>query len=162
MRATGRPQHSQLPINPEVFSRRPTCAGQLTYRLGDRRAATLPLPLLKTDPGSVVPDTEVLMPRGFLDLAFFGFWAIPLWPSVSEYVVFLRVCEETAPLPWPCFCPETEAWRSEVDCKSYSLSASEFGDSDISSLSWSSGSRAGLPVPCTGSPPTLDSFHHIV
>ncbi len=66
--------------------------------------------------------------RSFRDLVFFSLLAIPLWPSVSGTVVFLRVLEETALLPWPCSCQETEAWRPEVDCMSKPPAASQVGD----------------------------------
>ncbi len=40
--------------------------------------------------------------------------------------------------------------------------APEFRDADISSLSWSSCPKAGLPVSSVGSPLTADPFHDIV
>ena len=79
--------------------------------------APLPLPVPGTRPGLAPSDPEVLTPLAFRVLAFLGFCASPHWPAVRYVVVVcLRVRDDTLPFVRPCSRPETEAWRSEVDC----------------------------------------------
>ncbi len=102
-----------------------------SLRVASRRGRTdpLPLPAPGTEPGLVPPDPEALTPWDFRVLAFLGVCAIPCWLVVREMVVVcFHVCDGTPPLAWLCSCPETGAWRSEVDCTPTLVPTSEFRD----------------------------------
>ncbi len=79
--------------------------------------APLPLPAPGTKPDLVPPDPEALTPLDFWALVFLGFCASPRWLAVRYVVVVcLHVRDDTLPFVWSCSCPETGAWRPEVDC----------------------------------------------